>query len=61
MHGLVLAHMGDAAEAARLAGRHAEAKAARRELVRKAKAFTEDGGYSDSGLQETQGMASQGI
>ena len=42
MYPLVVSHIMDAADTARSAGRHAEAKAARRELIRKAKSFTSD-------------------
>lgn len=49
MYPLALNSLMDAAEASRLAGRHAEAKAGRRELVRKTKQFTESSGGGGAG------------
>ncbi len=43
MRPLVLGHFMEAAEAARASGKHAESKAARRELVRRVKAMSEPG------------------
>ena len=50
MYPLVVSHIMDTSETARSAGRHAEAKAARRELVRKAKAFTSEEVTNSSGV-----------